>query len=734
MKMFIMIAVALATPALAAREGARINPIRKVVNLLQGMQQQVIAEGKRDEELYHKFMCYCETGVGTLQQSIADGKAKIANLEAENKENIEKKAQTDADLKKHQADRKEAKEAMAKATALRKKEAAAYAKYSADSKANIKAVDEAIIAIEKGMGDTKWKWENDHGSERPEKIVEIHGEQAAAGFLQSSTARVVRNVVMDAEMSDASRDAVLAFLSGTQQEGYVPQSQEIVGILKQMNDEMRKDLADATKAEQEAIAQYKGLMAAKAKQVASLTKQIEHELKLSGELAVALAEFANDLEDTKEAVAADEKFLAELESSCDTKKQEWEAVKKMRTEELLAISETIRVLNDDDALELFKKTLPSAAASFVQIQVSATATRTRARAILQGVRGTHPELDLISLALDGKAVGFEKVIAMIDELVANLKIEQQNDDQKKEYCDTKIDETEDKRKELENAISDADTAIDELEGAIATLSDEIKALEDGIKALDKAVAEATAQRKEEHAEYETLMANDNAAKEVLSWAKNRLNKFYNPKLYVPPPKRELSEEDRITVNMGGTLAPTFTGGIAGTGITAFSQGKVAPPPPPETFGPYTTKHQENQGVLSMIDLLVTDLDKEMTTATADENNSQADYAKMMADAAAKRAADSKSVEEKTGAKADAEGRLHDTKTERANLNKELGITLELEHSLHSECDWLLKYFVARKEARAGEIDALGRAKAVLAGADYSLVETGRASRAFLSRR
>merc|ERR1719213_1515537 len=82
------------------------------------------------------------------------------------------------------------------------------------------------------------------------------------------------------------------------------------------------------------------------------------------------------------------------------------------------------------------------------------------------------------------------------------------------------------------------------------------------------------------------MASDGAAKEILGFAKNRLNKFYNPKLYKAPPKRKLSEEEQITLNMGGTLAPTAApGGIAGTGVTVLasvSEHKAAPPPPPET--------------------------------------------------------------------------------------------------------------------------------------------------------
>merc|ERR1719453_1660240 len=119
------------------------------------------------------------------------------------------------------------------------------------------------------------------------------------------------------------------------------------------------------------------------------------------------------------------------------------------------------------------------------------------------------------------------------------------------------------------------------------------------------------------------MASDSAAKELLGFAKNRLNKFYNPKLYKPPPKRELSEEDRATLAAGGTLAPTAApAGIAGTGVTVLSQvsqhGVAKPAPPPEAPGAYKKKGEESNGVIAMIDLLVKDLDKEMTVAETEE--------------------------------------------------------------------------------------------------------------------
>merc|ERR1719389_1340876 len=141
----------------------------------------------------------------------------------------------------------------------------------------------------------------------------------------------------------------------------------------------------------------------------------------------------------------------------------------------------------------------------------------------------RPKFDFIALAIKGKKIGFEKVIKMIDEMVATLKQEQLDDDHKKEYCAAQFDIADDKKKGLERGVADLETVIEETKEGISTTKSEIEALEDSIKALDKSVAEATEQRKEENEDFTELMASDSAAKELLGFAKNRLNKFYNPK-------------------------------------------------------------------------------------------------------------------------------------------------------------------------------------------------------------
>jgi len=244
-------------------------------------------------------------------------------------------------------------------------------------------------------------------------------------------------------------------------------------------------------------------------------------------------------------------------------------------------------------------------------------------------------------------------------------------------------------------VSNLEKSIEKEKEAIASLAAEIKALEESLAALDKSVAEATENRKEENVDFKELMASDAAAKELLGFAKNRLNKFYNPKMYKPQ----------------AVLASVS----AHTG--------VAPPPPPETAAAFSKKSEEATGVIGMIDLMIADLTKEMTEAETTEKDAQADYEQAMKDAAEKRADDSKSLADKGKAKAQTTASMEANTEEKAATTKTLMATLEYIQSLHAECDWLLQYFTVRKEARTGEIESLKTAKSVLSGADFSLLET-----------
>jgi predicted nucleic acid-binding Zn-ribbon protein len=218
------------------------------------------------------------------------------------------------------------------------------------------------------------------------------------------------------DMSGVDREMLTNFLAA--KSGYAPASGEIVGILKTMKDEMTVDLNEATASENAAIAALEELSAAKLKEIDALTASIESKTARSGELAVKHAEMMNDLDDTREDLEESKKFLADLDVNCANKKKEWSAYQKMQGEELLALADTIKVLNDDDALELFKKTLPGSSASFMQLTVSSKSMQQTALAILSQV--SSPRVDLLEVALRGGKQGFGKIIKMIDALTVEL--------------------------------------------------------------------------------------------------------------------------------------------------------------------------------------------------------------------------------------------------------------------------------------------------------------------------
>jgi len=483
----VLLFLAASTPCFAtrAKQGseaqALANPIRKVVNMLQSMQKKVTEEGEKEKELYEKFMCYCKHGSGDLQASISVAETKVPAVSSNIEASEQKLEQSKADLKQSQSDRSSAKSTMAEATAIREKEAASFAAEKAEYDDTISAIAQAVAALEKGV---------------------------AGSFLQTRAAQVLKQLALGKQdLLDTDRQELMSFLSASQGSDYAPQSGQITGILKEMGDTAAKSLSDSIATEQAAIKTHDELMAAKTKEVAALTSSVESSMNRIGDLGVTVVQMKEDLSDTQATLNEDQKFLAEMEKSCEAKTGEWEERSKTRADELVALAETIKVLNDDDALELFKKTLPSAAsASFLQMGVDLKEVRTRALTALQGAAGAadgskKPGLEILMLALSGKRAmskgTFDKVITMVDDMVQILKQEQTDDDHKKEYCTAQLDLGDDKKKSLERTVADKENAISAAEDGIKTLAEEISALEAGIKALDNQVAEATEQRKTE---------------------------------------------------------------------------------------------------------------------------------------------------------------------------------------------------------------------------------------------
>jgi len=654
--------------------------------LMQNMQKEIEAEGAKEKELFDKFMCYCSGGTDGLKKDIADATASAEELTAKLKSEEAEKAQIAQDLIAHKADREGATADIEEATMLRGKEAAAYAAEKADSETNIAAMAKAIPALEKGMG--------------------------GAALLQMPNGDRLKKIVENYPSVDASdRRQALAFLEDSSES--TGASDQIVGILKAMKDDMEAELKEAIAAEEKAIAGFSDLKASKEKEIEMATEAIETKMGRAGDIAVSVVQSKDALEDAQDAAADATKFLATLEKDCaDAGKKHAEST-KLRSMEISAISDAIGILNDDDALDVFKKALPS---SFVQTvgflqHGDAKASRARkAQAIIAGLAGKtkNVQLNLMLYTFSSKLKlkstgGFDDVIKMIDDMVVLLGKQQTEDEKQKTYCEGEFDKAADEEAASKTKLTETDAKLAELTDTIGTLMEEISGLGASIAALDKSVADATEQRKEEHATYVETMQMNEAAMGLVEKAKNRMQKFYNPTLYKAPPKTEATMEEKIIT--AGTFAQVHM--------------HIELPQAPDMPTGFVQKSTKSAGVIAMMDTIIKDLSDDMKDMEYEEKTAQTDYAELMADSQTTRAGDAKSLTGKTATKAEVETELMTTKEVRSATATDLKQIATVISDLHAACDFIMQNFDLRKEARTSEIEGLKNAKAVLSGASFS---------------
>eukprot|EP00933_Yihiella_yeosuensis_P017310 TRINITY_DN14498_c0_g1_i3.p1 TRINITY_DN14498_c0_g1~~TRINITY_DN14498_c0_g1_i3.p1 ORF type:complete len:288 (-),score=96.69 TRINITY_DN14498_c0_g1_i3:241-1104(-) len=287
---------------------------------------------------------------------------------------------------------------------------------------------------------------------------------------------------------------------------------------------------------------------------------------------------------------------------------------------------------------------------------------------------------------------------MIDDMIAMMTKQSQDDENKKEYCEDSFYSSERSQKSLTRDIGDIKASIKDKKSSVEQLATQIKALQDGMALLDKTTKQAADDRAKETAQTKALVAENTLAMGLLDKASNVLNKFYNPQLYVA--KTTPSPYDPYAfVQVEGSL-------------------KVEKPP--KTFGDTYTGSKDSSPVLGMLAQLKSDLNQEIKVAQGGEELSEKEFQRAMASAATKRTADQDSLNSKNQAKADFEEGVASERATQEEKEQEMKASEEVVKNLHNECDWLLKNYDLRRNARKEEGESLKRAKATLAGADLSL--------------
>jgi hypothetical protein len=653
---------------------AKNRPVSKVITLLKDMLKQLEKEAAEDEEIYDKLACWCETNDKEKTKSIADAEAKIEDLTTKIEELTALSARLNTEIKNLESEVAKNQEALDKATAIREKQLAEFNAEEKDLLESISALKAAVTVLSKHQGGAFLQMPHSH----------LLGVATTMQHELQKHAPLLQGII-----SPSQRRAVASFIQAPQdyfdakptfKQSYAPQSGEIFGILTQMLETFQGNLAQSQKEENENQKAYEDLKAAKEAEIAAGQEQID---KKTGELADTdekNAQAKEDIEDTKKSLSADEEFLMMLKEKCAMTDKEWEERQKTRQLEMEAVSKALAVLSGDDAHDLFTRTFNPA---FVQESTKNTLRREQAAKLLSEVAKRLNSPRLSTLAYRVRLDAFTRVKKAIDDMIAQLTKEKEDEIKHKDFCVDEFNKNELQTEKKEREKKDLIAKIEDLEMTIKALADAIAKLKSEIAEMQVQMKRAGEDREKENKEFQTTVADQRATQKLLKAALTVLQDFYGKKAaFMQQHKQE-----------------------------------PAGPPPPPGFEAYK-KNAASGGVMDMISQIISDAKAMEAEAIRSEEDAQKAYEDFVKETNASIETKSKEIINKSAEKAKAEDELVETKKAKEAVMLELEQLSNFNAELHQSCDFVMKNFDVRQTARDEEIEALKQAKAILSGAKF----------------
>jgi len=340
------------------------------------------------------------------------------------------------------------------------------------------------------------------------------------------------------EASDSDSDEALGAPAASTYEGH---SDGIIGALEGLLEKAQAQLAKAQQTEQTSLQNYQMLKQSLTDEVKFANKDMadaKGNLAASGE-AKAVAE--GDLSVTEKDLAEDLTTLKTLHQDCMTGADDFQAETKSRGEELKALAEAKKVLQD--ALGAAAQTYGAALdqASFLQISRSSLSSgadlaKFEAVRFIRDLARKENSVALAQLASRmasairfGEAAGadpFAKVKGLIADMIATLEDDAKSDASHKAYCDKETSETTAKRDEKKALVDKLSTKISSMTAKSAKLKEEVATLQKELAELASSQAEMDKIRSEEKAVFTKNSAEMKAGIEGVKKALNVLKDYY----------------------------------------------------------------------------------------------------------------------------------------------------------------------------------------------------------------
>lgn len=678
---FALVAVAAGQVSMMPGEGeVNTSPVGRVVSMLTNMRDDAIAQQKQDKQLFENMDCWCKTNKEQKANANDAASKKIKQLQDQIEEFAAKIIEYEEAQKQATKDMNSAKDTLRAAEAQRNKQREEFEAAHQELADTMAQLDRAIEILGKVQG---------RDLAKPDQFLQVHQKTA----LRSAFRGIIRNQYFN-DMENDLFDMLAAFpeaprkksmLQSQKAPGYAnynARSAQIFGRLTTMKEYMVKDNGHAMKTEAAAKAAFKKLAAAQ-QQIIKEAKEAKMEaFNVMTQAKIDKSNAESDLGLTQKALGADQEFLGDLEKKCTNWDSEYEERSKTRAEEIVAIGEALSVLVTDEARDTFM----SAGHQFLQTRSRST-TRRMNRAVeylrQRGLQSRKPEL--LQLANTVKLDGFEKVKKAMDEMVARLRKEQADEFVINKQCNEQLTENGNQQVDSNNIIEDLTDKSKMLSGEIERLDGELKDLAEQLNDLHVSVKGAGEDRADQNMAFQVEVNNQRATVALLQQSLDKLQAFYARKAV-------LMQDDENKAGKANKEAP-------------------------ENFETFKTSKNAG-GVMVMIQGIIAEADRADAEAMSGEAHSQKAYAKFIRESNDAISENHQMTAQKQEEKAKNESELADTEADLRDQESVLEGLKKGEADLHGQCDFLMKNFDLRQQARSQEIDDINSAKAILSGANF----------------
>jgi len=681
------------------------TPVTKVVELINELKAKIETDGKAEQKVYDKFACWCEKTTARKAGAIEDAKTSIEEL-GQRVLNLKGKTATlKAEIAQLEKDIAGNIDGTKEATSIRQKETSDYEKQRSDLEQAIGALERAV-GILTGAGEFAQK--SASNLQQAELLSVVGGLRGALrlaptgdsfGEVSLSDKESVEAFVRNPSAFVGSKPELSALQQKNPHGDYAPQSSAIQGILKGMYDSFTADLESKNADQGMRQKNYEELSATKDGELNTLKATIAKKKETLGDDTKTMTDSSIERDETQAQLKADEKFFEATKSSCKSQADAWAGRSRLRTEELAGINKAVEILTSDEAQATFGR----ATTMLLQNAQAGVAGQTAAYNTLRLAARKHNSLRLAALAalVQSSATGhFDIVINTVDKQLGDLRQEEQDDIDLKDYCKAEEDKTANEIEDLEHKMTNLDGLIDRLNMKKKEIAADVVKTEQDITDTETAMAEALSTRNSENEDFKAALKDDMDAVALLASAIDALTSFYkNNKL----PVGFLQKKHHKTHHAANHQQPEYS----------EDEDKA-----PETFseGGYGGRSSEGGGIVSIIGYIKEDLENEIVSAKKNEAAAQKEYEAQRKAALESLAALNTKKNTLDAQEADTDEKITDASGEKDVKNTMKGQKETYKDSLKPRCEWIKGAFDTRKSKRADEIDGLLQAKSSLAGA------------------